>query len=56
MVPYFDNYEALKNDWYQSEYDVWGIDIPWLPELAQKGVVENLDKYIDDIYTNDRAL
>ena len=53
MVPYFDNYEALERDWYQSEYDVWGIDIPWLSELAQKGVIENLDDYLDDNYTSD---
>ncbi len=52
VVSYFENYEALKKDWYQSEYDVWGIDIPWLPELAQKGVIENLDDYIEDSYTN----
>ena len=48
VCPYFSNYLAVKNEWFKENYDVFGIDIPWLPELAQKGVIENLDDYIDD--------
>ena len=51
---YFSNYETLKNECFKPNYDVFAVDIPWLPELAQKGVIENLNDYIEDHnYHND---
>ncbi len=54
VCAYHNNYETLKNAWYKDTYDVFGIDIPWLPELAQKGVIENLDEFVEKFnYQND---
>lgn len=48
-------YQAIRDEWYKDRYDVFDVDIPWLAEFAQKGVVENLDGYIaeDPVYYDD---
>lgn len=53
--PYPKMYHAVKDEWYSDHYDVFDIDIPWLAELSQRGVIENLDSYIaeDPEYYND---
>ncbi len=39
-------YQAVKDEWYKNNFDVFDIDIPWISELAQKGVLEPLAGYM----------
>lgn len=54
--PYPKMYRAVKEQWYRDEFDVFDLDIPWVGELLQKGVIDPLDDqfsedphYFDDV-------
>lgn len=39
-------YDEVKHESLHSKYDVFQIDIPWLPEFAENGVLCDLSAYI----------
>ena len=39
-------YEAVRDEWYKSKFDVFDLDIPWISELGQRGIIEPLDEYL----------
>jgi len=47
VLSYKELYEAIKQEALSSTYDIFEIDIPWLPEMAEKGFLTDLTQYIE---------
>lgn len=47
-LKYDELYEAILSESTTDSYDVFGVDIPWLPEFAEKGILTDLSKNIKD--------
>jgi len=46
VLDYKNIYEAIKKESLTGSYDVFEVDIPWIPEFADKGLLMNLSEYI----------
>lgn len=42
---YHETYQTIDERW--QDFDVIDLDIPWLPELAQRGVISGIDSYLE---------
>lgn len=40
-------YDMILRDQYDQEYDIYSIDIPWMNELANRGVIAEIDAFAD---------
>ncbi|HHW00235.1 MAG TPA: extracellular solute-binding protein [Clostridiaceae bacterium] len=47
VLSYKELYEAIKQESLSGTYDVFEIDIPWLPEMAERGYLTDLTRYIE---------
>jgi len=47
-LSYKELYEVIKDEKTASAYDVFEVDIPWLPEFAERGILDDLSAYIDN--------
>ncbi|MDA8226337.1 MAG: extracellular solute-binding protein [Desulfitobacterium hafniense] len=47
-LSYNELYETILEESLSSKYDVFSVDIPWLPELAEKGILSDLSGCIED--------
>ncbi|MBQ4066349.1 MAG: extracellular solute-binding protein [Clostridia bacterium] len=56
-LPYDRLYSAINKEASNNYYDLFCVDLPWVSELANKGVIENItprlqtDKHILDLFT-----
>lgn len=47
-LSYKELYEAIKQESCASTYDVFEVDIPWLPEMAEREMLFDLSGYIEN--------
>ncbi len=48
MLSYQELYNAIKDDKPLGNYDVYEVDIPWLPEFVERGILSGLNEFIDE--------
>ncbi len=47
-LTYDELYEAIQSESLSDNYDIFEVDVPWLPEFAEKGILYDLSKHIQD--------
>lgn len=41
-------YDSVKADRENREYDVYSMDVPWMSEIVESGMLENLDTFVEE--------
>lgn len=54
--PYQELYEAINQSYRTSQYDIYEVDLPWIPYLAANGMIEKIEtiepeyeRYLSDV-------
>ncbi len=56
VLNYKEIYEAIKKEALSEEYDVFSIDIPWLPKMVERGILSDLSDHITETSNSIRNL
>lgn len=48
ILSFSELYDAIKDESLSSRYDIFEVDVPWLPEFVETGLLSDLSKYIGD--------
>jgi multiple sugar transport system substrate-binding protein len=48
ILSFSELYDAIKDESLSNKYDVFEVDVPWLPEFVETGLLSDLSKYISD--------
>lgn len=47
-LSYQELYDTIREESAASNYDVFGVDIPWLPEMVERGMLYDLSRHIEE--------
>lgn len=47
MLSYKELHDVIKDEKLSADYDVFEVDIPWLPEFVERGILHDLNGFIE---------